>query len=88
MRVRYFHGTIPVLRVSGWHVGQKNVSCPWTPARRMLSPQRGQACLWRLRTFKFSRDPELDAIIHEFRIHDRALTASEIAMSCEQGANL
>jgi len=37
---------------------------------------------------QFSRDPELDAIIHEFRIYDRALTASEIAASFEQGANL
>src|SRR3954470_16265308 len=37
----YFQDTLPVLRVSGWQPGQKNVSSPCTPARRIVSPQRG-----------------------------------------------
>jgi hypothetical protein len=37
---------------------------------------------------QFEEDPELDATIHEFRIYDRALTATEIATSFERGPDI
>jgi hypothetical protein len=43
------------LRVAGWQRGQKKTSCPRTPSRRIVDPQRGQGSPRRFLTRSWPR---------------------------------